>query len=133
MLSILDGSDEILVVSALDLPTIKNVKLCLEIMDSLNYGDDKIKLVLNRSNADSGMDVREVEETLHYKFAATVPNDYRTVLAAVNRGIPFVVTNPETPVSQSLFHLARTVADDCEPGGKPQAKGMVGKLRNMFG
>ncbi|MGI6092397.1 MAG: AAA family ATPase, partial [Negativicutes bacterium] len=55
ILSILDVSDQIMVVSSMDLPTIKNVKLCLEIMESLNYLPDKVKVVLNRANSEGGM------------------------------------------------------------------------------
>lgn len=86
MLAVLDVSDIVLVVAALDLPTIKNVKLCLEIMESLNYGEDKIKVVLNRANTDAGMDIGEVEESLKYKFSAMVPSDGKIVVASVNRG-----------------------------------------------
>jgi pilus assembly protein CpaE len=95
MLATLDEADQVLVVSSLDLPTIKNVKLCLEIMDSLAYGGEKVKLVLNRASSEGGMGVKEVEESLRRSFAGTVPSDGKVVVGSVNRGVPFVVTNPE--------------------------------------
>lgn len=132
MLAVLDAADQVLMVSAMDLPTIKNVKLGLEIMESLHYGQDKIKSVLNRADSEGGMDVREVEESLHYPFTATLPSDGKTVTASVNRGVPFVVSNPEAPVAQSIFNLARIVADgDWQPG--PTAKGVMGRLKQLFG
>jgi pilus assembly protein CpaE len=132
MLATLDEADQVLVVSSLDLPTIKNVKLCLEIMDSLAYKGEKIKLVLNRASSEGGMDVREVEESLRRSFVGTVPSDGKVVVASVNRGIPFVVTNPEAPVAQSVFNLAKSLAAD---GWQQQeeARGMVFRLKRLLG
>lgn len=132
MLAALDMSDLVLVIAAMDLPTIKNVKLCLEIMDSLEYSQEKVRVVLNRAHSDGGMDIREAEESLRRAFTATLPSDGKTVVSSVNRGIPFVTTHPETPVSQSVFGLAKAIAagDWQKP---PETKGVVGKLRRMFG
>lgn len=132
MLAALDISDMVLVVAAMDLPTIKNVKLCLEIMDSLDYPQDKVHLVLNRAQSDGGMDIREAEDSLRRTFTATLPSDGKTVVSSVNRGIPFVTTHPNAPVSQGVFNLAGSIAggDWQKP---PEAKGMVGKLKRMFG
>jgi pilus assembly protein CpaE len=132
MLSVLDAADQVFVVAAMDLPTIKNVRLCLEIMESLNYRREKIKLILNRANVESGMRVEEVSESLHYPFTATLPSDGRTVVASVNKGVPFVIGAPEAPISQQLFQLARIVAnDDWKP--QDEAKGVVTKLKRLFG
>ncbi|HWR44660.1 response regulator [Sporomusa sp.] len=135
MLAILDASDIILVVAALDLPTIKNVKLCLEIMESLKYGEDKVKVVLNRANTDAGMEISEVEESLRYKFSATVPSDGKVVVASVNRGVPFVVSHPETPVAHSIVNLARLVAGSewQEQIEEQPALGVVGRFKRLFG
>lgn len=132
MLATLDEADQILVVSSLDLPTIKNVKLCLEIMDSLAYGGEKIRLVLNRANGEGGMNVREVEESLRRSFAGTVPSDGKLVVASVNRGMPFVATNPEAPVSQSIFDLAKSLAAD-DWNQQEEARGMVFRLKRLLG
>lgn len=132
MLAILDAADQVLMVSAMDLPTIKNVKLGLEIMESLHYGQDKIKSVLNRADTEGGMNVREVEESLHYPFTATLPSDGKTVIASVNRGVPFVVSNPEAPVAQSIFKLARIIVGG-DKEAAPTAKGVMGRLKQLFG
>ena len=131
MLSVLDAADGVLVVSSLDLPAIKNVKLCLEIMESLNYSPDKIKLVLNRANSEGGIQTREVEESLRHDFIATLPSDGKTVLGAVNRGIPFVISHPETIVAQSIFNLARIIAN-VEVNVPAQPKSMVSRIKRLF-
>jgi pilus assembly protein CpaE len=132
MLSVLDAADTILVVASLDLPTIKNVKLCLEIMESLHYSKEKIKLVLNRENSEGGIPSSEVEESLHCTFSALLPSDGKTVVGAVNRGVPFVVSHPETPVARSVFKLAETISNGKLPDQIEQ-KGMVHRLKRLFG
>jgi len=131
MLSVLDAADCILVVSSLDLPAIKNVKLCLEIMESLNYSPEKIKLVLNRANSEGGIQTSEVEESLRHDFIATLPSDGKTVLGAVNRGIPFVVSHPDTVIAQNIFNLARLIAN-VKLEAAVQPKGMVNRIKQLF-
>ena len=135
MLAVLDAADQVLVVSSMDLPTIKNVKICLEIMESLHYSEEKIKLVLNRADSDGGMELSEVEASLHRSFDATLPSDGKTVVTAVNRGIPFVISNPNTPVAQSVFSLAKVIANDQwhDPEEVTEAPSVVSKLRRLFG
>lgn len=132
-LALLDHSDQILVVSAMDLPTIKNVKLCLEIMDSLNYGEDKVRLILNRANSEGGMDVPEVEESLRRTFAATLPSDGKVVVSSVNRGVPFVISHPDAQVSQGVFQIARMVSGIDTSAAPGEAKGVVHRLKRLFG
>jgi len=131
MLSILDAADCILVVSSLDLPAIKNVKLCLEIMESLNYSEEKIKVVLNRAGSEGGIQTSEVEESLRHDFIATLPSDGKTVLGAVNRGIPFVISHPETVIAQSIFNLAMVVGNvELDVPVAPES--MVSRIKRLF-
>ncbi|MBP2626271.1 MAG: cheB 7 [Firmicutes bacterium] len=131
MLSVLDAADCILVISSLDLPAIKNVKLCLEIMESLNYSAEKIKLVLNRAGSEGGIQTSEVEESLRHDFIATLPSDGKTVLGAVNRGIPFVISHPETVIAQSVYKLARAIAN-VELEAPIESLSMVSRIKRLF-
>ena len=134
MLAALDAADQVLVISAMDLPTIKNVKLCLEIMETLGYTEEKVKLVLNRANAEGGMDVPEVEESLGRSFAATLPSDGKIVMSSVNRGVPFVVSNPEAVVSQGIVNLARIISGQVlNEESQRNSSGVVHRLKRLFG
>ena len=135
MLSVLDAADRILVVAALDLPTLKNVKLSLEVMDTLGYGGDKVKLVLNRVNAQFGLDLAEVEESLHRSFDLSLPNDSKTVMDSVNRGVPFVSSHPDTPVSQGIFALVKSLGATrtAAPGQPQNTGGVVKRIKRLFG
>lgn len=107
--TIMDLSDMIILVTSQDIPTLKNVSLCLEIMESLNYPAEKIKVILNRANSLGGMSVADSENLLKRKYYAAIPSDGKTVVTAANQGSPFVLTNPKTPVAKSIFTLAESV------------------------
>ena len=129
-LSAMDESDAILVLAGSDLPTLKNMKLCLEILQSLKYGDDKVHIVLNRANSAGGLSIQQVEKSLNLKFYATIPSDGKTVLPSINHGIPFVIANHHTAVAQTVFQLAQKLAPQ-ELHSTP--RGMAAKLKGIFG
>lgn len=110
VLAALDASDQVLVISVTDLPTIKNVKIGLEVMETLGYTEEKIKPVLNKAEVKSQLDLREVQDSLKYIFTGSVPNDDKIVIASVNKGIPFVISNPDSSVTQGIFRIAKGIA-----------------------
>jgi len=105
-LTALDLSEIILFVSTIDLPTIKNVKTGLEVMDSLHYSDNKVKIVLNKATEQFGIKYKDFEDTLKKNIWAYIPEDCATVINAANKGFPFVITRPETKVSRSIYDMA---------------------------
>lgn len=129
ILSALDLSHQILLIVSLDLPTIKNVKLGLEVLDSLHL-KGKTRLVLNRSSDDIGIKCEDMEENLGLKVKAHIPSDGRTVVSSVNKGTPFVLSNPNTKISASIKELAGMIM----PGEQvmPVVSKSVGK-KGIFG
>jgi len=124
MLSVLDMSDMLVVITSQDLPTLKNVRLCLEILESLNYSEDKVKVILNRAKSLGGLNVRDAEELLQRKLLTLMPSDGKTVVSAVNQGMPFIVSNPKSQIAQSLFELANFILSsrgDVKRESEPEA------------
>ena len=109
-LGVLDAADQILVVAALEITTIKNVRLFLEVADQLDYDRSKIRLVINRSDASQGIRIGDVEASIRRSIDGTIVSDGRLAVLAVNRGVPFVVSHPESPLARDVIKLARTLA-----------------------
>lgn len=133
VLAALDLCHQILLLVALDLPTIKNVKLGLEVLDSLHL-KGKARLILNRSSHDIGIKCEDMEESLGLKVVAHIPSDGRTVITSVNKGNPFVVTDPNTKITESVRELARMVMlgePKSRSSSKPAEK--KGLFRRLFG
>ena len=111
-LGVMDAADQIVVVAALEITTIKNVRLFLEVADQLEYDRSKIRLVINRADTAQGIRIGDVEASIRRPIDGTVVSDGRLAVLAVNRGVPFVVSNPEGALSRDLLKLARTLAGE---------------------
>jgi pilus assembly protein CpaE len=105
VLALLEESDDILLISGMDIPNIKNVKLGLQTLRLLNIPVSKLKLVLNRSNSKVKLDIGEVERTLQMKADSLIPSDI-LVPQSVNKGVPAVLDAPKSSVARALEQLA---------------------------
>lgn len=127
-LAIMDVADEILVITALEITAIKNVRLFLEVADQLEYDRAKIRLVINRSDAVQGIRLGDVEASIRRPIDATVVSDGRLAVLAVNRGVPFVVSHPDAPLSRDIYKLARLVAGgEGRTSDKPTRRGLFAR------
>jgi pilus assembly protein CpaE len=111
-LAILDAADVVLTVLSLEITSIKNMRLFLEVADQLGYEQSKVKLVLNRADSSLGIRVTDVENSIGRKVEHTIVSDGRSVVYALNRGVPFFLSNRETQVSLDILRLANSVAGD---------------------
>jgi pilus assembly protein CpaE len=111
-LSLLDMSDQILALLTLEITNIKSIRLFLEVASQLGYSQDKVKLVLNRADSAYGIRVADVEHSIGRKIDHTVVSDGRTVVYALNRGVPFVASNRQAQVSQDVVRLAKAVVGE---------------------
>jgi pilus assembly protein CpaE len=108
-LSVLDESDLILTLLTLEITSVKNMRLFLEVCEQLGYGPEKIRLVLNRADSTLGIRVADVEHSIGRKVDHTIVSDGRSVVYALNRGVPFFLSNREAQVSQDIQRLAMAV------------------------
>jgi len=108
-LQLFDESDVIFVVMTADLSCLKNVRLVLETMDSLGFERSKVQLVLNRSNAYTGINVDNAESALGRKIDYQVINEYRGAISALNSGEPFMSSRPDGPLGQNLAKFAADI------------------------
>ena len=108
-LAVLDEADLILTLLTLEITSVKNMRLFLEVCEQLGYGPDKIRLVLNRADSTLGIRVADVEHSIGRKVDHTIVSDGRSVVYALNRGVPFFLSNREAQVSQDIQRLAGAV------------------------
>ena len=128
-LALLDMSDVILTVLTLEITNIKNVRLFLEVAEQLGYGD-RLKLVLNRADSAFGIRVADVENSVGRKIDHQVVSDGRTVVYALNRGVPFVWSNSQAPVSEDVLKISRALV---QGEGSPEGEGEKEPARKLFG
>lgn len=127
-LTALDLADKILFVSGLDLPTIKNTKDGIGIMESLHYSKEKLHIVINKSSEQFGIKNKDFEETVKYPIWASIPEDSQTVITSINKGFPFVLTRTETKAAKSILDIVNELT-----GGKAkQEEAEKGFLKGLF-
>ena len=108
VLQAFDETDELLLVTTLDVPTLKNVKIACETLDLLNFPKPRRHLVLNRADDKVGLTADKVETTLDMKIAQAIPTSPE-VANATNAGEPITASHPKHPVSQAINRLAEGV------------------------
>lgn len=105
-LALLDLSTIVTFLGIVDfIPTIKNMKIGSDTLNDLNYDKNKIRLVLNRSNAKTRISIDDVEKLLGEKFYHILPNDFRAASQSIKEGIPLVLKNDTTALSEALCDL----------------------------
>ena len=133
-LSVLDESDLILTLLTLEITSVKNMRLFLEVCEQLGYGPEKIRLVLNRADSTLGIRVADVEHSIGRKVDHTIVSDGRSVVYALNRGVPFFLSNRDAQVSQDIQRLAAAVTGPAPTAARPVEKGgkTAAKNKSLF-
>ncbi len=111
-LTILDNTDFIMLVSIVNLPAIRNCQRCLNVFEELGYDSEKTKIVVNRYMENDEVKIEDLEKALDKKVFWKIPNNYFTIMSAINKGVPTNVINPESNIAQSYRELATILADN---------------------
>lgn len=107
VLGLIEVSDDIVYVTGMDIPSIKNSKIGLGILRLLNIPLQKLTTILNRANSRVRLDVGEVERTLGVRIECLIPSDV-AVPQSVNKGVPVAIDAPRSGVAKALEQLAET-------------------------
>jgi pilus assembly protein CpaE len=122
-LRVMDVADTIYVVMTADLPCLKNVRLVLETIGHLGYAEEKVKLILNRSNAFTGINVKNAETALKRRIDYQVLNEYRSAISALNSGSPFMFAKPDSPLGKNVMDFVKAMAKDAEEAPRSGSSG----------
>jgi pilus assembly protein CpaE len=106
VLTMLDVADVILTLMTLEITSLKNVRVFMEIAEKLGYDEHKVQLVANRNDSSGGIKASDVESSLARKIPHTIVSDGRALVLAVNRGVPFVISHRDSQVAKDIYTLA---------------------------
>ena len=111
-LRVMDVANIIFVVMTADLPCLKNVRLVLETIGHLGYSEDKVRLILNRSNAFTGINVKNAESALKRRIDYQLINEYRSAIGALNSGAPFMYTKSDSVLGKNVAEFVKAMDKD---------------------
>jgi len=105
----IENSDLILLVATQDIPSIKNARLFLDLLLNLGIGRDRVVFVMNKLDKRISITPERVSSNLKQPVSATIPLDEKSVIPAVNRGVPFILDNRTMPAARAMLALAEEV------------------------
>jgi pilus assembly protein CpaE len=123
--SALDQSSTIFLISNTDLPSLRNAQRCLSIFERMGYKKEKIKLLINRYQKSLEIRSKDIEETLNFPVSWFFPNDWPTIMNAVNSGVPLSTVN-HSEISGSFASFVQQVAGIQPPKQSEKKKGLLG-------
>ena len=131
LLQVMEIASRILVVTGLTIPSVKNARLTLGVLESLNIDPERVLLVVNRIDSYSDFNKEATEQYLRVPVTVQIPHDPRAVADAWNQGKPFVETQPEAEISRAIrelvFRLVPQEQAALAGGDKKRRRGLFGR------
>ncbi|MCY0878470.1 MAG: P-loop NTPase [Firmicutes bacterium] len=104
-LALLDRADEIWVLTAPEKVTLLPLMRSLPILRTLYR--DKLVVVVNRSDSETGLETDEIGEMLGQPVVYALPSGGVGPVVAANQGRPLVAMDPSNPLARAIVHIAR--------------------------
>ncbi|WP_146397742.1 AAA family ATPase [Pseudobythopirellula maris] len=109
----MDIADDVLMVTQLDLPCLRNVVRLLMSFEHRENLKEKVKIVVNRiGQGGSSISIKKAEATLGREVFWQLPNDFRTMIEVRNNGVPLLEQAPKAAITQSIGQLAEALFGD---------------------
>ncbi len=104
-------ADDILMVTQLDLPCLRNVVRLMVTFDEDSSLREKVKIVVNRmGQGDCQISFKKAQETIGRDIFWQIPNDYRVMVEVRNNGVPLLQHAPKAGITNSINQLAAAVS-----------------------
>lgn len=110
-LSVIDIADLIVLITTQEIPSIKNTKTFLSVMDGMRINRKRILHIMNRYDKRIAISPEKIGESLRQEIVAQIPLDERVVALSVNRGVPFMIDNKTQPIGKSILTLSEQIKE----------------------
>ena len=103
---ILQAADQVLLVTELTVPDLRNLKSINALWREWDVYDRKTKVVVNRYAKDYSLGLKDVENTWHHPVFSTLPYDYAVLREAINQGMALGDSAPRSKLWRRLKDMA---------------------------
>ena len=123
----LQVSDQILLVTQLDLPCLRNVVRISQFLEDQELGD-KLKIIVNRVGlGDSQISLSKALDTIGREVFWQIPNEFSPVIESRNNGVPLITEFPKAKITKAIQQLATkidaSIQSDASANGDDKKKG----------
>lgn len=105
VLKSIEMMDACYLITTLEMPAIKNLKIVLETLDALKVDQSVIRVVINRADSKTGISPKEAEVLLQRTVDYELPNEVNVAVAA-NQGQPLIRFAPKSPLGKVIVRMA---------------------------
>lgn len=113
VLTALDRSDRVVVVTMMDVASVKNSRVSLQKLRQLGYNGTVVDIMLNRADSKVFLKVEEVEHAIGMPIKYRLPSDLQ-VPRSVNKGVPVVLDAPRSQPARVLQETAKAIVAERE-------------------
>ncbi len=136
----LSAASHVVLVAEQNLPSLRSLRLTLELLAKLDLksdtrGEMQLEVVLNRyDNKTREFDLNKLKELMKVSEMTTVANDYASIKAALNRGVPLRSEVPRSRALADIVQLAQKVMGptDGAPSAKKTKSSWFNRLTRVF-
>jgi pilus assembly protein CpaE len=111
-LKVLTEADMVLMLTGLTIPDLRNLKKLWPYTMEWHQDKKKIKIIVNRYDNSSGLQLRDLENILQHPAFATLPNDSPALVQCLNQGTPLMSTAPRSKLWRGIKELASQVLQE---------------------
>lgn len=122
-LRMLQHSDEVMLVSLLNLPCLSNTNRLMKSLTELGYvSKDQLKVIINRNLKKNEITIKDAESGIDKEIFCVIPNDYRTTMAAINQGKPVQQLAPKSAIAKTFMDMSSSLLPQTEKKKKSRWK-----------
>ncbi|MDQ0256983.1 pilus assembly protein CpaE [Evansella vedderi] len=129
-IDVLELADEVIMLTNLEMTTLKNSKLMIETLEQLELRE-KVQLIINQYNIDSLINIDDATKMLGERRAISIANNPKIAIHSINVGIPFVIGQGKSDLSKAIFKMAESLISTKEFALEKRKKRSI--LKNVFG
>ena len=132
----MEMADDVLLVTQLDLPCLRNVVRLMMSFEEIEGLADKVKIVVNRFGLDEGqISLKKAQDTIGREIFWQVPNDYRVMADSRNNGVPLLEQSPRANITQTISQMAAVLSSSeaVAANAAEGSKSSLGRLFNFWG
>jgi pilus assembly protein CpaE len=111
-LRVLTEADMVLMLTGLTIPDLRNLKKLWPYTREWHQDKRKIKIVVNRYDNSSGLQLRDVENILQQPAFATLPNDYPALMQCLNQGTTLKDAAPRSKLWRGIKDMTSQVLQE---------------------
>ena len=109
-LRIIKMSDEVMIVSLLNLTCLSNTSKLFKSLTNMGYmPKENIKVIINRYIKNAEISLDDAEAGMEQKIFWAIPNDYKTTMSAINQGIVLSQVASNSRIAKNIKGLSQAM------------------------